>query len=81
MVELARHACSGDGTLDMERGLGLFRELFRRLSREAMRRRTRGGGQPIDIGTAVAQVQELDLEAARRADVTIRAARAAALAA
>eukprot|EP00965_Chrysotila_dentata_P085929 2835344-Pleurochrysis_carterae.AAC.1 len=26
MVELARHACSGDGTLDMERGLGLFRE-------------------------------------------------------
>eukprot|EP00965_Chrysotila_dentata_P138806 4590956-Pleurochrysis_carterae.AAC.1 len=35
MVELARHACSGDGTLDMERGQKLFVELFKRLSREA----------------------------------------------
>eukprot|EP00965_Chrysotila_dentata_P041097 1363418-Pleurochrysis_carterae.AAC.1 len=65
----------------MGRGLGLFRELFRRLSREAMRKRTRGGGEPLDIGAAVAQIQERDLEAARRADLTIRAARAAALAA
>eukprot|EP00965_Chrysotila_dentata_P162563 5367885-Pleurochrysis_carterae.AAC.1 len=69
-------------SIDMERGLGLFRELFRRLSRVAMRRRTRGGaGRPIDIDAAVAEIQDRDLEAARRANVTIRAARAAALAA
>eukprot|EP00965_Chrysotila_dentata_P026604 881545-Pleurochrysis_carterae.AAC.1 len=69
MVELARHACSGDGTLDMERGQKLFVELFKRLSREAMRRRTRGGGGALDIAAQVAEVVDKDLEAARRIDV------------
>eukprot|EP00965_Chrysotila_dentata_P087111 2875955-Pleurochrysis_carterae.AAC.1 len=51
------------------------------MSREAMRRRTRSGGRPVDIGATVAQIQDCYLEAARRADVTIRAAQAADLAA
>eukprot|EP00965_Chrysotila_dentata_P105571 3486594-Pleurochrysis_carterae.AAC.1 len=31
--QLARQACAGDGSLDHARGLQLFEEVFRRLSR------------------------------------------------
>eukprot|EP00965_Chrysotila_dentata_P058478 1939522-Pleurochrysis_carterae.AAC.1 len=51
--ELARQACAGDGSLQHERGLELFSEVFRRVSRAALRRRTRSGAQPLDFGAVV----------------------------
>eukprot|EP00965_Chrysotila_dentata_P251637 6210174-Pleurochrysis_carterae.AAC.2 len=78
LVQLTRQAGARDGSLEHGRGLRLFREVFRRFTSPAGRRRYRAGAAVLDIGAVVARVLEVDLEKARSADLVVRTAREAA---
>eukprot|EP00965_Chrysotila_dentata_P004447 144662-Pleurochrysis_carterae.AAC.1 len=66
LVQLARHACAGDGTISMERGTRIFDEFFDELARAAGRRRTRAGAAALDIAALVKELFDSGLEAAER---------------
>eukprot|EP00965_Chrysotila_dentata_P036011 1198577-Pleurochrysis_carterae.AAC.1 len=62
----------------MERGVRIFDEFFDKLARAASRRRTRAGAAALDIAALVKELFDSGLESARRAELTIRTAEAAA---
>eukprot|EP00965_Chrysotila_dentata_P023669 784412-Pleurochrysis_carterae.AAC.1 len=74
MGGLARLACVAGGSLPVAKGVLLFDELFRRIQRAAVRRRTRRGAAPLDIGALVRKVVVDDLKEAKRTDLVARAA-------
>eukprot|EP00965_Chrysotila_dentata_P176614 5832708-Pleurochrysis_carterae.AAC.1 len=63
--ELARRACVAGGAMPIARGLRLFAELFRRVQRAAVRRRTRGDAPRLDLGAMVRTVLKEDLAVAK----------------
>eukprot|EP00965_Chrysotila_dentata_P158618 5239137-Pleurochrysis_carterae.AAC.4 len=60
--------------MPIARGLRLFEELFRRLQRAAVRRRTCRGAPPLDIGELVRVITSEELMLAKQSDMMMRAA-------
>eukprot|EP00965_Chrysotila_dentata_P111195 3675177-Pleurochrysis_carterae.AAC.1 len=63
--------------MPVAKGVLLFEELFRRLQRAAVRRRTRRSTAPLDIGAIVRDIADKDLKEAKRTTLVARAAVAA----
>eukprot|EP00965_Chrysotila_dentata_P145468 4805001-Pleurochrysis_carterae.AAC.1 len=72
--ELARRACVAGGSMPITRGIRLFEELFGRIQRAAVRRRTRADAPRLDLGAMVRTIITEDLAVAKQSDMMMRAA-------
>eukprot|EP00965_Chrysotila_dentata_P229332 6197128-Pleurochrysis_carterae.AAC.2 len=68
LVELAQLACGPDELLPLDKGLALFRDVFKRLRHEGEMRRTRPAWPRLDIGAVVRRTIDWDFADAQRVD-------------